>query len=644
VQLMLDKKLTVDEIHKLDKEMETRVLEPIARDAGQIRDPSQPWLEPWLEQFDKMSVADALVHRYGVKRSERLWKMIEFKLVNDEVAPLDEMNFLGLLCKVKAGQGVRFRSDDTGDLKERLMRVLMRYWNELEIFRCADGCQTLATKMADEIRTKYGAELRPSTAVTHINLSELGVALGVKKVKSNGEFADDKPPVFIPGGYGYVILAIPPSVWAGVKITVDGKDVHPKDKIGLMGMNPAVKFFSDVKERFWIKDKAAPNGGSSTLGQVWEGTDNQTRVEVKIPDPRGRPLAVKQGIVLSVFAGPILAGPRVPTRDEFKKELRRLYSGYTDDKLNKEPLLSNWPRVPFIMTGYASPTRGQIFTIGRELNKPWHERMFFAGEHTQMDFFGYMEGALRSGDRAAHALISKACGLLNGPVPASSKLPVITASTVPVRENTAFEYEAPLGEYSSTDSPGEAESPLTYQELFAEGPEEEWEPRAAALVAESPLVGALEDGRSRFDGYQSEEVEAAYNLEGEEESGAEEVREDELQLLLEQPLEERFDPSSIPSDVADALRKKDWPLALKLAIQAGWRDENDLTNLVFFARHQELPSEKLDPTGPNFKQLSAEWTKILNDEHRSRCVGRRGRRSSPPVLPGKEWEKAKESS
>ena len=42
-------------------------------------------------------------------------------------------------------------------------------------------------------------------------------------------------------------------------------------------MAPAVKFFSDVTERFWIKQRAAPYGGSLTLGQVWEGTDNQTR-------------------------------------------------------------------------------------------------------------------------------------------------------------------------------------------------------------------------------------------------------------------------------------------------------------------------------------------------------------------------------
>ena len=77
-------------------------------------------------------------------------------------------------------------------------------------------------------------------------------------------------------------------------------------------MAPAVKFFSDVKERFWIKNRAAPYGGSLKLGQVWEGTDNQTRVEVQKCDPKRRE---KQGIVLSVFAGPLLPGPRVPANE-----------------------------------------------------------------------------------------------------------------------------------------------------------------------------------------------------------------------------------------------------------------------------------------------------------------------------------------
>ena len=54
----------------------------------------------------------------------------------------------------------------------------------------------------------------------------------------------------------------PASVWTDVKIKADGKRRDPNDEIGQMGMDHAVKFFSDVKERFWIKEKAAPYGGS----------------------------------------------------------------------------------------------------------------------------------------------------------------------------------------------------------------------------------------------------------------------------------------------------------------------------------------------------------------------------------------------
>ena len=47
--------------------------------------------------------------------------------------------------------------------------------------------------------------------------------------------------------------------------------------------------------------------------------------------------------------------------------------------------------------------------------------------------------------------------------------------------------------------------------------------------------------------------------------------------------------------VEDALNKNDWKQALDQAIQDGWRNENDLTNLVFFGKHKELGGRKLDP-------------------------------------------------
>ena len=59
-----------------------------------------------------------------------------------------------------------------------------------------------------------------------------------------------------------------------------------------------------------------------------------------------------------------------------------------------------------------------------------------------------------------------------------------------------------------------------------------------------------------------------------------------------------------------------WPepdeaLAVARAIAAGWHSENELTNLVFFARHKELTPGPLDKKAKNFPQLADEWNNIL---------------------------------
>ncbi len=153
-----------------------------------------------------MSVQDALpkfcpiAKRTKGNKDEQLWKMIEFKLVNDEVAPLDQMNFLGLLCKVRGGQGKRFGAG--------LTPILMGYWDELEIFRCADGCQELAKRMTTEISQKDG-KLWPNTMVKVIDISKDHVRLTWVPVR-------DGTPDTGSGQverFDYVIFAIPPSVW-----------------------------------------------------------------------------------------------------------------------------------------------------------------------------------------------------------------------------------------------------------------------------------------------------------------------------------------------------------------------------------------------------------------------------------------------
>ena len=67
---------------------------------------------------------------------------------------------------------------------------------------------------------------------------------------------------------------------------------------------------------------------------------------------------------------------------------------------------------------------------------------------------------------------------------------------------------------------------------------------------------------------------------------------------------------SLLRQMQGALASGQWYLALSLAVRSGNRDPNKLTNLIFFARHPERGGRKLQPTEPQFQQLSREWLDI----------------------------------
>jgi monoamine oxidase len=399
-RIILDRLLSDEEIVKLEELERNQVLKPMAELARQTIESgkeSEPWNQSWrrsdLVTLDRTPVADVLEKRFGVGRTSRLWKAMELLLVNNNVSRLEDMSFLALLCLVRGGQ-------TSGP------DPLMGYWDKLEIYRCADGCQRLARAIAVEVEAHKGCRVLSNMGVRRIDLRPArgGVLVTARSTKNTpfDQWLREKipaNPLMETRPYDYLVFAVPPTVWGDIEIT----PFHPKDVIGLMGSGAAVKFFSNVKGRFWVEDGFAPLGGSLEIGQVWEGTDNQTRVK-------------GQNIVLSVFTG-----SRTPSVDDYKKGLARLYpanphdgdSGYLRNLTAYK--LVDWSREPFVRTGYSSPRVGQVLTIGKELNEPFQGRLFFAGEHTQMDHFGYMEGAIRSGERAARLLIDQVCRPLEKP-------------------------------------------------------------------------------------------------------------------------------------------------------------------------------------------------------------------------------------
>lgn len=65
-----------------------------------------------------------------------------------------------------------------------------------------------------------------------------------------------------------------------------------------------------------------------------------------------------------------------------------------------------WADHPHTQGSYASPLSGQYTTLLEHTALPaLGGRVQFAGEHTSVDFLGYMNGAIETGDRAASALL-----------------------------------------------------------------------------------------------------------------------------------------------------------------------------------------------------------------------------------------------
>ena len=264
VKIWIDKLLSRDEAKKLYERMEKEVLKPIGQDAALINDPARPWLQPGLAKLDTMSVADKLT-ALKIKKTDLLWKAMEMYLGhNNVVASLTNQNYLALLCLVKGGM---LPPDPD----------LMGYWQATEVYRCADGCQTLAAKMAAELVAKSRCTIRRNTTVTDIDLAKR-VTL---KWQNVGTGKQDQ------GQFDFVILAVPPSVWGDLKIT----PFDPKKTIGLIQMGPGVKFLSNLSERFWIKQGVAPLSWSTMIGETWEGTDNQTRLGEQGIEPVSLPVA-----------------------------------------------------------------------------------------------------------------------------------------------------------------------------------------------------------------------------------------------------------------------------------------------------------------------------------------------------------------
>ena len=331
-----------------------RVLGPVFDRIGEEArtvDRLRPWTAARAADWDRQTVAERLrepdLLGDTARPDKRLaLRYLEFILANDQCAATADQSYLGLLAAVSA---------------HRVGDDMRGYWEHTEDLRCIGGNQQLATELARRV-----PRLLLSAPVEAIELSPGKVRVGYRHERAS-TYQD----------FDYVILATPPAVWPAVR---SDPAFRPEDY--RIAHGPAVKHLSTFDSEFWERAKQAPAALWDRLGSVWDSTDGQD------PHRRG-PFG------LTVYSG----GPIIPDPKDYPKLIETLFRGYGANV--RHSLLVDWPAMPWCRTGNSVPARGQVMTVSRNLSRPFQGRLFFAGEQASPGFFGYMEGALDAGLRAA---------------------------------------------------------------------------------------------------------------------------------------------------------------------------------------------------------------------------------------------------
>jgi monoamine oxidase len=341
------------------------VFAKMSRDAQLIKDPQRPWIGEHANAFDQQPLSRWIADHSS---SPLMRKALEIQFANTNGAPSTHQSYLANLALI-AGAARHGKPDDFFTMSENV--------------RCAEGNESLARALAVDIE-KRGGKIQLSSPVSKIQI----LADGLSVTPEGGK----------PIAADFVVLAIPPSVWPSPtsKLVIDSP--IPADYY--MSMGTVVKYLSRSSTRFWLEEGRAPSGASDQCGMVWEGTDNQ----MQTPD---------QDVELSLFAGGEAANAAI---DAFRRagqggvqqfyddQITKMYATYTQQR-DPGTVFVNWPLEPWTMGGYSCPAPGDVCTVGPKLVEPFQERLYFAGEHTCLPFFGYMEGALQSGTRAAQAIL-----------------------------------------------------------------------------------------------------------------------------------------------------------------------------------------------------------------------------------------------
>ncbi|MDQ2817587.1 MAG: NAD(P)/FAD-dependent oxidoreductase [Candidatus Eremiobacteraeota bacterium] len=325
-------------------------------------------------QLDHMSVVDWIAKNVPGGLSSRMGWLLDIDCTTENAgessaqSALNLLYMLGYMPSYESGHGFYLVGTD-------------------ERYNVAGGNDQVVARMA--------ARLAPSTVRTNSAL----VAL---RRRSDGTYLctfDSGGRTFEAVG-DHVVLSLPFTLLRQVDLSGAGFSPLKMTAIRESPLGTTSKLHLQFADRFW--HKAGSNGATySDTGyqQTWDVTRGQAGKEGILVDYTG-------GDIGASFQGGVHGPAGSQTARKFLAQLQPVYPG-TANAWNGKAYLDNWSADRWHHGSYSYWKVGQCTKfVGME--KVRQGNVHFCGEHTSLEFGGFMNGAVASGEEAAGEITSVA--------------------------------------------------------------------------------------------------------------------------------------------------------------------------------------------------------------------------------------------
>jgi monoamine oxidase len=319
-------------------------------------DTAAPWNAPHAEEWDGLTMASWIKE---VATTDHVRELIRIIVEVVLCVPPEQISLLQFLWYMKSGQGFQRVTDTANGAQQDLY-------------------QECLVSVPERLSKALGDRVVRGAPVSAISQDENRVTA----VTAKGEWSAKR-----------LIMAAPPAAAASVAYS----PTLPYKRRGLMARSPmgaVIKCFVAYEKPFWRE--AGLNGQSISSAAQFAST-----FDVTAP---GNP----HGVLCGFFdGGPAMAWADKSTEERKERVIADIARVLGDQaKSPVDYVEQNWPREAWSVGGYACvPGPGVTSVFGAAMREPCG-RIHWAGTETAEVWSGYVDGALRSGDRAAAEVLA----------------------------------------------------------------------------------------------------------------------------------------------------------------------------------------------------------------------------------------------